>query len=80
MNQERADRHCWDNAVTETLFGSLKVERLHDTRLETRRQAKDEVIDWISFYNQKRTYSTLGYILPMDFEEIWRRQQTRLAA
>ncbi len=72
--------NCWDNAVTETLFGSLKVERLHDTRLKTRRQAKDEVIDWISFYNRKRMHSTLGYISPMDFEEIWRRQQTRLAA
>ena len=31
---------CWDNAVTETLFGSLKVERLHGTCFEIRRQAK----------------------------------------
>lgn len=36
---------CRDNAVTETLFGSLKVERLHGMRFETGRQAKDEVID-----------------------------------
>lgn len=42
---------CWDNAVTETLFGCLKVERLHGTRFATRRQAKDEVMDWITFYN-----------------------------
>ena len=42
---------CWDNAVTETLFGSLKVERLHGMRFGTRRQAKDEVMDWIAFYN-----------------------------
>ena len=40
---------CWDNAVTETLFGSLKVERLHGMRFDTRHLAKDEVIDWISF-------------------------------
>jgi hypothetical protein len=33
---------CWDNAVTETLFGSLKVERLHDMRFETRRLAMDQ--------------------------------------
>ncbi len=37
--------NCWDNAVTETLFGSLKVERLHGERFETIRQAKDAVHD-----------------------------------
>jgi len=49
---------CWDNAVTETLFGSLKVERLHGMRFDTRRLAKDEVIDWITFYNHRRLHST----------------------
>ena len=34
--------NCWDNACSETLFGSLKVERLHDLHFETLRQAKDE--------------------------------------
>ena len=38
--------NCWDNACSETLFGSLKVERLHGQRFETRRQAMDEVIAW----------------------------------
>jgi putative transposase len=68
------------NAVTETLFGSLKVERLHGMRFETRRQAKDEVIDWLGFYNRKRMHSTLGYTAPMTFEEVWRRQQKTQAA
>jgi transposase InsO family protein len=72
--------NCWDNAVTETLFGSLKVERLHDQRFETRRQAKDQIIDWLTFYNRKRPYSTLGYKSPMAFEENWRRQQQQMAA
>ena len=72
--------NCWDNAVTETLFGSLKVERLHDMRFETRRQAQDEVIDWLAFYNRKRMHSTLGYTSPMAFEENWRRQQKAQAA
>ena len=72
--------NCWDNAVTETLFGSLKVERLHDMRFETRRQAKDEVVDWLTFYSRNRMHSTLGYTSPMAFEENWRRQQETLAA
>jgi len=49
---------CWDNAVTETIFGSLKVERLHGMRFATRRQAKDEVVDWLRFYNHRRLHST----------------------
>jgi len=72
--------NCWDNAVTETLFGSLKVERIHGKLLETRRQAKDEVIDWLLFYNRRRMHSTLGYVSPMDFEEIWHCQRKALAA
>jgi transposase InsO family protein len=72
--------NCWDNAVTETLFGSLKVERLHGMHFETRRQAKDEVVDWMTFYNRRRMHSTLGYTSPMAFEENWRRQQETLAA
>jgi putative transposase len=37
--------------VTETLFGSLKVERLHGERFETIRQAKDAVLAWLLWYN-----------------------------
>jgi putative transposase len=68
------------HAVTETLFGSLKVERLHGMRFQTRRQVKDEIIDWLTFYNRNRMHSTLGYMDPMTFEEVWRRQQETLAA
>ena len=60
---------CWDNAVTETLFGSLKVERIHGMRFETSRAAKDEVMDWLQFYNHRRLHSTLGYLSPMKFEK-----------
>jgi transposase InsO family protein len=52
--------NCWDNACSETLFGSLKVERLHGQRFVTRRQAKDEVIAWLLCYNQTRLHSTLA--------------------
>jgi putative transposase len=56
----------------------LKVERLHGMHFETRRQAKDEVVDWLTFYNRRRMHS--GHTSPMAFEENWRRQQETLAA
>jgi len=66
--------------VTETLFGSLKVERLHGMRFHTRRLGKDEVIDWITFYKHRRLHSALGYTSPMAFEKKWLANQRRLAA
>ena len=72
--------NCWDNAPTESLWGSLKVGRLHGMRFETRRQAMDEVIDWLTFYNHGRLHSTLGYISPMQFENNWLAAQLKKAA
>ena len=70
---------CWDNACSETLFGSLKVERLYGQKFETRRQAKDEVIDWLLWYNRTRLHSTLAYVSPMKFEQDWLAKQRRQA-
>src|SRR5580700_8523346 len=61
--------NCWDNACSETLFGSLKVERLHGRHFETRRQGKDEALGWLHWYNQTRLHSTLNYVSPMQFEQ-----------
>ena len=72
--------NCWDNAPTESLWGSLKVGRLHGMRFDTRRQAMDEVIDWLTFYNHRRLHSTLGYISPMRFENNWFAAQLKKAA
>jgi putative transposase len=63
--------NCWDNAPTESLWGRLKVGRLYGMRFATRRDAMDEVIDWLNFYNHKRLHSTLGYVSPMTFEQRW---------
>lgn len=71
--------NCWDNACGETLFGSLKVERLHGQRFETRREAKDEIIDWLLWYNCARLPSTLAYVSPMQFEQDWHANQLRQA-
>ena len=59
------------NACSETLFGSLKVERLHGQRFATRRQAMDETIAWLLWYNSTRLHSTLAYVSPMQFEQNW---------
>ena len=71
--------NCWDNACSETLFGSLKVERLHRMRFETRRRAKNEVIDWLLWYNGRRLHSTLGYLSPMQYEQRWLAGQPKTA-
>ena len=60
--------NCWDNACSETLFDSLKVERLHGEQFETIRDAQDAVIAWLLWYNQTRMHSTLNYISPSEFE------------
>ena len=63
--------NCWDNAVMERFFGSLKSERTYGERYETRKEAKDDVIDYIEmFYNSKRLHSTLGYVSPISFENL----------
>jgi putative transposase len=61
--------NCWDNDCSETLFGSLKVERLQGRHFETRRQDKDEALDWLLWYNRTRLHATLHYVSPMQFEQ-----------
>jgi len=72
--------NCWDNAVTETLSGSLKIEYLHDVRFRTREDAKNKVQDWIMLYDRRRMHSTLGYISPMAIGENWDRARLADAA
>ena len=67
--------NCWDNAVTETLFGSLKVERLHGEKFMTVRAAKYVVMNWILWCNRKRLHSTIGYLSPVAYERAWLLQR-----
>jgi transposase InsO family protein len=61
--------NCWDNAVMERFFGSLKSERTDGKKYITREQAKADVINYIEmFYNSQRLHSTLGYVSPMHYE------------
>jgi putative transposase len=72
--------NCWDNAPTETLFGSLKVERLHGQHFVTIRQAKDETLEWLLWYNQQRMHSTLDYLSPVEYENEWRDSSMQAVA
>ncbi len=60
---------CWDNAVSESFFHSLKTERTHHENYRTRTQAQLRVFDYIEvFYNRRRRHSKLGYQAPMTYE------------
>ena len=72
--------NCWDNAPTESLWGRLKVGRLYGKTFATQRDAMDEIIDWLTFYNHRRLHSTLGYVSPRQFEKTWRAAQQDKAA
>lgn len=61
--------NCWDNAVMERFFGSLKSERTDGKYYATRADAKADVIDFIEvFYNNERLHSTLDYVSPVAYE------------
>ena len=61
--------NCWDNAVAESFFGSLKRERVLWTHYQTRREAQQDVMNYISmFYNSHRLHSYLGYKSPNVYE------------
>jgi len=60
---------CYDNAVVESFFASLKRERCKRTKYKTREDAKADIFDYIErFYNRKRTHSYLGYVSPVQYE------------
>lgn len=61
--------NCWDNAVVESFFHTLKVELVHHRRYLTRDEARQDIFEWIEvFYNRQRRHSTLGYRSPAEFE------------
>ena len=61
---------CWDNAVAESFFHTLKVELIHGTIYNTRQEARTAIFEYIEvFYNRQRRHSYLGYLSPIDFEK-----------
>ena len=63
---------CYDNAVAESFFHSLKVESIHDERFKTREGAQKTIFEYIEIYcNKLRRNSTLGYQSPERYEQLY---------
>ncbi len=61
--------NCYDNAVAESFFATLKRELVGDEVFADRPQARRAIFEWIEvFYNRQRRHSTLGYVSPAEFE------------
>lgn len=61
--------NCWDNAVVESFFATLKTELIHQRPYATRHDARAEIFAYVEgFYNRRRRHSSLGYRSPIDFE------------
>lgn len=61
--------NCYDNAITESFFSTLKKELIYLTKFETKEQAAVEIFEFIEiFYNRKRLHSALGYESPLEFK------------
>jgi putative transposase len=66
--------NCYDNAVTESFFSSLKRELVHVTHFPTRESARRAIFRYIEeFYNLRRRHSTLAYLSPADYEHCLQR-------
>jgi transposase InsO family protein len=75
-----AKGHCYDNAVAESFFHTMKTEHIYLTHYRTREEAKTSIFEYIEvFYNRLRLHSTLGYMSPLEFEKAWKNQNVEVA-
>lgn len=62
--------NCWDNAVAESFFHTLKTELIHHEDFQTREEAKQAIFEYIEvYYNRQRKHSTNGYLAPLKYEQ-----------
>jgi transposase InsO family protein len=70
---------CWDNALAESFFSSLKGELIDTRAWPTRAGARRAVVEYIGWYNGTRLHSSLGYLSPADYENNHREKIRRVA-
>nr|MDQ3643430.1 IS3 family transposase [Actinomycetota bacterium] len=74
-------RQCWDNAVAESFFSSLKLELIDRRAWVTRAQVRRAVVDYIEvFFNRRRLHSSLNYLSPAEYETKIHHQKAAQAA
>lgn len=67
--------NCWDNAVAESFFKTLKTELVYGNKFESIEEAKSRIFEWIEvWYNKKRLHSSLGYKTPYEVEKEFNRK------
>ena len=63
--------NCWDNAVAESFFHTLKTELVHQQEFEDQEEAERAIFEYIEvFYNQNRIHSANNYLSPIEYENI----------
>ena len=63
--------NCWDNAVAESFFRTLKTELIYHEQYATRIKASASIFEYIEvFYNRQRRHSTIGYACPEEYERM----------
>jgi putative transposase len=61
--------NCWDNAIAESFFHTLKVELIHECVYKTDEQARQSIFQYLEvYYNKNRMHSAIGYSIPFEFE------------
>jgi transposase InsO family protein len=67
--------NCYDNAAQESFYHTLKTEHVYFEFYKNREEAKQSIFEYIEvFYNRKRRHSTLGYVSPVMFENVWQKK------
>lgn len=73
--------NCYDNAITESFFHTLKTEHTYWNKYQTRKEAKRSIFEYIEInYNRRRLHSSLGYASPVEFEQKNRKELTENVA